>query len=193
MAKIDRKEASINVKEIAAVMSQVEKHSGELEKIIFELADKATKDLDEIREKYEDWLLDNPTDAELEEMSLEISTKIYYAGEALERLGLNEDISKGIKADVYNNAYNDPENEGTIADKKAWAENRSTKETLTYQIYGRAYKMVKYKLEKMEESLNVIKKIIGKRGDMAAAGVYVYDNKKRTAAGSYKRFAKKKR
>lgn len=183
--------ATINRKEIDAVKAQVEKYSSDLEKIIFELADRATGDLDAIREKYEDWLLDNPTDAELEEMALEISTKVYYVGEALERLGLNEDISKGIKSDLYNKVHNDTE--GTIADKKATAEKQTTSETLTHQIYGRAYKMVKYKLEKMEEMLNVIKKIIGKRADMAAAGVYVYDNKKRTAAGSYKRFQRGKK
>lgn len=164
--------------EIKDVMSKVSEHSKDIEELIFKIADKATADLDLIMQRYEGWLQDNPTDAELEEVALQCTTLLYYAGEQMERVGLNEDIAKGIKMDAYNAHYH-KEAVGTIADKKASAELATQTETLTHQIYSRAYKMIKYKVEKCEEILNAVKKIISKRADMAAAGNYVYINKKR--------------
>ena len=166
------------LEEVKGIMDKVSKHSDDIEKLIFQIADKATEDLDLIMRRYEGWLQDNPTDAELEEVALQCTTLLYYAGEQMERVGLNEDIAKGIKMDAYNAHYN-KEATGTIADKKASAELATQTETLTHQIYSRAYKMIKYKVEKCEEILNAVKKIISKRADMAAAGNYVYINKKR--------------
>lgn len=164
--------------EIKGVMLFVDKQCAGIEKVIFEIADKATADLDLIQERYGGWLRDNPTDAELEEVALQTSTLLYYAGEMMERVGLSEDIAKGIKMDKFN-AHYDREASGTIADKKASAELASQTESITHQIYSRAYKMIRYKIDKTEEILNAVKKIISKRADMASAGNYVYNNKKR--------------
>ena len=178
MVKLNKSQIS----EIKNVMQNVSQQTEGIEDIIFQIADKATVDLDLILKRYEGWLRDNPTDAELEEVALQTTTLLYYAGELMERVGLSEDVAKGIKMDVYN-AHYDKDATGTIADKKASAELASQTESLTHQIYARAYKMIKYKVEKTEEMLNVVKKIISKRAEMSANGSYVYNNKKRERGG----------
>lgn len=164
--------------EVKGIMEKIGKQSADIEKVIFEIADKATKDLDTIMERYEGWLQNNPTDSELEEVALQTTTLLFYAGELMERVGLSEDIAKGFKASAYNDHY-DKSAVGTIADKKASAELASQTQALTHQIYARAYKMIRYKIDKTEEILNAVKKIISKRADMAASGNYVYNNRKR--------------
>ena len=168
--------------EIKGVMQKVDAQTEGIEKIIFQIADKATKDLDDIMTWYSGWLQNNPTDGELDEVALQTTTLLFYAGEMMERVGLSEDLAKGIKMDVYN-AHYDKDATGTIADKKASAELASQTEALTHQIYARAYKMIRYKIEKTEDMLSVVKKIISKRAEMSANGSYVYNNKKRERGG----------
>ena len=102
-----------------------------------------------------------PSDGELDEWSVKLSSLLYFAGEGVESIGIKEDIAKAYKMDKYNNAYN--EISGTIADKSAFADLQTQKEFLVHTIYQRAYKMAKQKVEAGMELLQSIKKVISRR------------------------------
>ena len=102
-----------------------------------------------------------PSDGELDEWSVKLSSLLYFAGEGVESIGIKEDIAKAYKMDKYNTAYN--EISGTISDKSAYADLQSQKEYLVHTIYQRAYKMAKQKVEAGMELLQSIKKVISRR------------------------------
>lgn len=102
-----------------------------------------------------------PTDAELDDFTLNLPVLLYFAGEAQESLGIKEDVAKAVKQEVYNQAYEMAT--GTIADKTAAAELATQTEFVAHVAYNRAYKKVKLRMEAANETLQSIKKVISRR------------------------------
>lgn len=102
-----------------------------------------------------------PTDAELEDMALNLPNLLYFVGEGVESIGIREDVAKALKQDLYNEIRLNTT--GTVGDKQARAEMESVEESLIHCAYQRAYKKMKLKLEAGFEMLNSVKKVISRR------------------------------
>ncbi len=61
-----------------------------------------------------------PTNAELEDYCMNLSTYIYFASTMCERIGIREDISRALWKEVYNEKRKNLEG-GTVADKDSLA------------------------------------------------------------------------
>lgn len=155
----------IKIKEIDGIKFRVEKHSKTIEEIIDETIEPYCKNLDKYVAFISECLKDGqnpPTDYELEDFVLNLSTNIYWSGGSVEQLGIRDDISKAIYKEVYHSSRASLE-KGTVADKDSLAELESQQELLTNICYARAYKIMKSKIENAQEILSSCKKVLTKR------------------------------
>ena len=108
------------------------------------------------------------TDDQLEKYILELSNALYFIGSRLEAMGIKDDLSKLAAKQVYNESYLDAPVDAkgkkpTVAELSAMAENDSRYETIMNNIYSRAYRQIKYKVDAAYEMLASLRKVITKR------------------------------
>lgn len=154
-----------NLKEIDNIRDRIENNSSQLENIVNDIINPYCKDLDKYVRFIADCLHDGenpPTDAELEDFCMNLSTYIYFAGGMCEQLGIKDDIGKAIYKELYNTARANQDS-GTVADKNSLAELSTQQEQLTSVCYTRAYKVMKSKVENAQELLSSVKKVLSHR------------------------------
>lgn len=103
-----------------------------------------------------------PTDQELDDMCINLATRIYFAGGMCEQLGIRDDIGKAVYKEMYHTSRASID-KGTVADKDSLAELASQEEFVVSSAYTRSYKTMKAKVENAQELLQSIKKVIGRR------------------------------
>lgn len=103
-----------------------------------------------------------PTDEELDDFVLNLSTYIYWAGGAVESLGIKDDISKAVYKEMYHSSRATVD-KGTVADKDSLAELASQQEYIINVCYNRAWRMLKSKVENAQELLSSCKKVLTRR------------------------------
>lgn len=154
-----------DVTEISEVRERVESATATIDNIVESIIKPFCKDLDEYVKFIASCLKDGnnpPTNSELEDFCLNLSTYIYFAGGMCEQLGIKDDISKAIWKESYHTSRNSQER-GTVADKDSLAELASQQEQLTNICYNRAYKTMKAKVENAQELLSSCKKVLSHR------------------------------
>lgn len=147
------------------VQGQVEKDSKILDDIVNKIIQPYCKDLDAYVSFIRECLKDGenpPTDAELDDFCLNLSTYIYFAGGMCEQLGIRDDISKAVYKETYHTARASQDS-GTIADKDSLAELAAQEEYIVSVAYTRSYKTLKSKVENAQELLSSVKKILSHR------------------------------
>ena len=155
----------IDKPKIGQLQKQVEAHSQSLMEIVSEIIEPYCKDLDRYVTFIRDCLKDGenpPTNEELDDFCLNLSTLIYFAGGMCEQLGIRDDISRSVYKEVYHTARSELK-EGTISDKDSLAELQSQTEQVTNICYNRAYKIMKSKVENAQELLGSCKKVLSRR------------------------------
>lgn len=156
---------NVDLKKIAEIQSRVEENSETINKLVEDTIRPYCKDLDKYVKFIKDCLKDGenpPTDAELDDFVLNLSTYIYWASGACEQLGIRDDISKAIYKEVYHSKRNELHS-GTVADKDSIAELESVQEQVANVVYNRAYKIMKSKVENAQELLSSCKKVLSHR------------------------------
>ena len=103
-----------------------------------------------------------PTDDELDDICINLSTRIYFAGGLCERLGIRDDIAKAVYKEAYH-SNRSVIDKGTVADKDSLAELQSQQEAIISAAYTRAYKTMKAKVENAQELLQSCKKVLSRR------------------------------
>ena len=147
------------------IRDKVENHSEQIDKIVSDIITPYCKSLDKYISFIRECLKDGenpPTDAELEDWCLNLSTYIYFAGGMCEQLGIRDDISKTIYKEIYHSARAS-QDKGTVADKDSLAELASQEEQLINICYSRAYKTMKSKIENAQELMSSCKKALSRR------------------------------
>ncbi len=152
-------------KKVEAVKLQVENDSKLIDEIVNNIIKPYCESLDEYIEWISEILQDGenpPTDQELDDMCINLATRIYFAGGLCEQLGIRDDISKAVYKEMYHTSRASID-KGTVADKDSLAELASQEEFVVSRAYTRAYKTMKAKVENAQELLQSIKKVIGRR------------------------------
>lgn len=150
---------------VESIKSKVEEHSNELMDIVNSIIQPFCKDLDRYVIFISECLKDGekpPTNDELDDFCMNLSTLIYFAGGMCEQLGIRDDISRAVYREVYHTARASQET-GTVADKDSLAELYSQQEQITNICYNRAYKIMKAKVENAQELLGSCKKVLSRR------------------------------
>lgn len=156
---------NMDLKKIAKTQTKVEEHSDTINKLVEEVVKPYCKDLDKYIQFIRNCLKDGenpPTDDELDDFVLNLSTLIYWASGACEQLGIRDDISKAVYKEIYHTKRNELSS-GTVADKDSVAELESIQEQITNIVYNRAYKTMKAKVENAQELLSSCKKVLSHR------------------------------
>lgn len=156
---------NVDLQKVSDIQERVEEHSETINKLVDEVIKPYVKDLDRYVDFISKCLKDGenpPSDAELDDFVLNLSTYIYWASGACEQLGIRDDISKAIYKEMYHTAR-DGITGGTVADKDSKAELESIQEQITNIVYNRAYKIVKSKVENAQELLSSCKKVLSHR------------------------------
>lgn len=149
--------------ELRTLKKYVEDNSRRIEVLVNQLVTKYNRDLDEFLETVREMLKnkDRLSTTEIENITLKVPIYAYFASEGVENLGIELDNMKAIKTQRYNDSY--IEADGTIADKKAVAENDTLTEGLMEVVYTRAYKKLKTKVELCESIAQSARKVMTKR------------------------------
>lgn len=167
--------SNVDLQKVSDIQERVEEHSETINNLVNEVIKPYVKDLDRYVDFISKCLKDGenpPSDAELDDFVLNLSTYIYWASGACEQLGIRDDISKAIYKEMYHTAR-DGITGGTVADKDSKAELESIQEQITNVVYNRAYKIVKNKVENAQELLSGIKKVLSHRiqeGELTRVG-----------------------
>lgn len=146
----------------ASIMNKVDNTALVVKEISDKLVQEYCEDLDDEMCYIRNCLGNNEmTDQMLETYIMTLANILYFTGSAQEDLGIKEDTCKAIRAEIYNKTYED--SKGTVAQKNALSELATQQETIVLNIYSRAYKKVKLRMEAGYEMLNSLKKVMNKR------------------------------
>lgn len=157
--------SDVNKTKIKEIQTKVENNSNDLMQIVNSIIESYCKDLDKYVQFIRDCLKDGeqpPSNEELDDFCMNLSTLIYFAGGMCEQLGIKDDISKSIYKEVYHTIRASQET-GTVADKDSLAELYSQQEQITNICYNRAYRIMKTKVENAQELLSSCKKVLTHR------------------------------
>ena len=153
------------LEKIGQIKLKVEDNAKVIDNLVSEIITPYVKDLDAYVDFVRSCLKDGEhplTDSELEDISNNMATYIYYASGMCEQLGVRDDISKALYREAYNNARLDLD-KGTVDDKNTIAESKSQQEQLVNICYSRAYRTLKAKVDAAQELLSSVKKVLTKR------------------------------
>ena len=151
--------------EIHDIKEDVECKSKIIDEIVNGIIQPYCKDLDKYVDFIKECLKDGenpPTNDELDDFCLNLSTYIYFAGGMCEQLGIRDDIAKAVYKEMYHTRRSEL-NSGTVADKDSLAELASQAEAVASFTYARAYKTMKAKVENAQELLSSVKKVLSHR------------------------------
>ena len=158
---------NIQISKIKDIQLHVEDNSKTMDDIVNEIISPYCRALDEYVMFIADCLKDGnnpPTNNELEDFCINLSTQIYFASGMCEQLGIRDDIGKAVYKETYNTARSNQE-KGTVDDKNTVAELSSQQEQLVSIAYTRAYKTLKAKVSAAQELLASCKKALQHRLD----------------------------
>ena len=156
---------NIKPEKVNEIKGRVETDSALMDDVVNGIIQPYVKDLDNYVLFIKDILKDGenpPTNAELDDFSLNLATYIYFAGGMCEQLGIRDDISRAVYKEMYHSQRASID-KGTISDKDSLAELASQQEYLVSVCYTRAYKTVKSKVENAQELLSAVKKVLSRR------------------------------
>ena len=156
---------NLQIEKVKGIRLHVEDNSKTIDDIVKDIINPYCKDLDNYVSFIADCLNDGnnpPTDAELDDFCLNLSTYIYFAGGMCEQLGIRDDISKAVWKEMYHSSRASLD-KGTIADKDSLAELNSQQEQIVNICYSRAYKTLKAKIAAAQELLQSCKKVVSRR------------------------------
>ena len=159
--------SNVDTSVISSIKLRVEDNSHIVDNIVHDIIKPYVEDLDKYVSFIKECLKNGeqpPTNYELEDFCMNLSTYIYFASGMCEQLGIRDDIAKAVYKETYNSARDDAKG-GTVQDKNTVAEIKSQQEQLISVCYTRAYRIVKAKVDSAQELLSSCKKVLSHRMD----------------------------
>lgn len=147
------------------LLDKVEENSAEIDKTVNDIIERYSGELDDYMAFIMGILKDDkqpPTDAELDDFIMRLSTLIYFTSVGAEQMGIRDDLSSSAYKEAYNVARS-MQKSGTVADKNTQAELDAMTEKVVSIVYNKAYRILKAKVESAQEVLSSCKKVLSRR------------------------------
>lgn len=146
---------------VRTLKREVEECSIPMIQIVDQLVKKYTKDLDNAIDEIQD-LLKSKEDLDVGKINyyvMYLPILMYYAGNAIENLGIEGDTAKAYRQEAFNDAYLLVE-EKTVQGKTSAAQQMVMNEQVIENAFGRAYKKAKSRLEMANTLHSALKKVL---------------------------------
>lgn len=162
----------VTLEEIQGVVKETEENCDVYSQVSDEVVSRYTKPLDDIMQRIYDEIISvsDPSITVFEKYHLELSNCLYFMQAKLEKLGSLDYLSKTKYKEVYNQAYLDNQLPDATSNKKktvnelvAISEEASKAEAVTNDIYSRAYKVLKNKIDAAYTMVSTLSKSISRR------------------------------
>ena len=145
-----------------------------IDTILENVVSKYTSDLDILMENInKDIIMDDcPAINIIEKYFMELTSAIYYMSEKVEKVGIYDSISKSKAMETYNMKYlehqhsNDDDPKGkkpTVAESTAVSENGSFYDKTINDMYNKAYRVIKTKVDASNMMVNTLSKVLSRR------------------------------
>lgn len=131
----------------------VEDNTSSLDRILGEICDNVVR-------------VDNPSTETIEKYFLELTNCLYFMQERVEKLNIYDSLSKISYKEAYNNSYMNPQldkSKPTVAELTAYAEGNTIYEQSLNEMYNKAYKIVKSKIDSAQTMVQTLSKVLSKR------------------------------
>lgn len=160
----------IDINSITEAYTKLQDPSAIAADVYNNLISSATKDLDDVMQEVytkivlsEDYTIDD-----IQLLFTKLGNYVYFFGQRVEKMGLESDVSEHSMKEVYNNAYNDNLIGGdgkkrTANELSAIAEAAALNESVLNDIYTRAYKAIKFKVDSAQSMVGTLSKIYSKK------------------------------
>lgn len=146
---------------VRTLKNEVEVSSSTLLRVVDQLTKKYCKELDNAIDEISN-LLKNKDELTVDDLNYYIAylpILMYYAGNAVEDLGIEGDTAKAIKQEAFNSAYLEVE-EKTVQAKTSAAQQLVISEQLVENAFLRAYKKAKSRIEFATTLHSSLKKVL---------------------------------
>lgn len=161
----------INEAEINGKIASVEENVSISLNVLNEIVSRHSAQLDSIMNNiYRDIVsIKEPPIADIEKYFLELTNALYYFSTNTEYLSLSDGIAKSMYKEAYNNAYlsvndnTDKSSKKTVAEVTAIAEAQTLYDQTVSDIYNKAYKILKAKVETAQTMVSTLSKVLSKR------------------------------
>lgn len=110
--------------------------------------------------------VDNPSTQVIEKYFLELTNCLYFMQERVEKLSIYDSLSKISYKEAYNNSYMNPaleKQKPTVAELTAYAEGNTIYEQSLNEMYNKAYKIVRSKVDSAQTMISTLSKVLSKR------------------------------
>jgi len=157
--------SKIKLETVTKLQEEIEENSRLMDEVVTSIVTPFCSELDKYVAFIKGCLKDGErqlTNEELDDVTMNLSTLIYYASYQCEQLGIKDDISKALYKEIYHSKRSEIEH-GTVADKNSLAELQAQNEQLTAICYSRAYKEMRARVESAQELLSSAKKVLSRR------------------------------
>ena len=162
----------IDSNKVDSLMEQTENNVQYFENVTNKVVQSYSEYMDNIMKNIYVDIIQNPSAPieTVEKYFLELSHAIYFMAEKLEQLGVYNAMSKAAYKEIYNKAYLDNQikdtekkNKTTVAENQAVAENVAMYESVVSDIYDKAYKILKNKIDAAQTMVSTLSKTLSRR------------------------------
>lgn len=147
------------------LLDKIEENAAELDRTIADIIERYSGELDDYMTFIMGILRNDeqpPTDVELDDFAMRLSTLIYFTSVGAEQMGIRDDLSHSAYKEAYNTARALLKT-GTVADKNTQAELDAMTERVVNIVYNKSYKILKAKVDSAQEVLSSVKKVMSRR------------------------------
>lgn len=130
----------------------------------------ATSDLDSVMQEIYSKIVtsSNYSIEDVQVLFTKLGNYVYFFGQRVEKMGLESDVADHSMKEAYNNAYNDSligldGKKRTANELNTIAEAASLSESVLNDIYKRAYKAIKFKVDSAQSMVGTLSKIYSKK------------------------------
>lgn len=161
----------LNWNELTGIMSTTDKNTDIVLPMVAKIVEKHTSNIDDVMLKINDEIVrvEEPAINIIEKYFIALSNALYYTCANTEYLAMYDGIAKAGYKEAYNNTLLsvndnvDKASKKTVAEATAIAEADNIHEQVVSDIYNKAYKIVKAKIESAQTMVSTLSKVLSKR------------------------------
>lgn len=158
----------IDSDKVAEILKSIDSNASYFTNITDAIVKDNTEDLDEIINQINLYIInvDNPPVDIIEKYFLRLTNHLYFMQERVEKLSIYDSISKINYKEVYNKNYLNPvldKQKPSVSDITSYAESVTIYEQSLNEMYNKAYKIVRAKVEAAQLMVQTLSKVMSKR------------------------------